>query len=139
MNSIQQSLRRGFSLIETMIVIAIIVAFMGVAVPNIMGALEKNKVSSTKTSLHGYKQAIDMFYADTASYPTDLNDLIEKPADERIAAKWANPYMDKLPQDGWSHDFQYEKTPQAAHPYNLYSFGPNGEDGAEEEHLSVWE
>ena len=138
-NNIKKSLRSGFGFIEIVITIAIIVVMLGVAVPNLMSRLNQSKIDSTKLDLHAFKQSIDTFYADTGSYPNDLNDLVERPDDERIASKWVAPYIDKLKLDQWSHDFQYERTPQSQHPYELYSFGPKGEDASEEERISAWE
>ncbi len=139
MKVLQRSLRSGFSLIEIIIAVAIMAIVAGVAVVNLTGVLDKQRISSTKSDLKGFKQSIDIFYADTGSYPTELNDLAEKPSDERIGAKWAGPYMDKIKVDNWNNDFQYERTAQGEHPYELYSFGPKGEDAPEEERLTVWE
>ena len=139
MNAIKRSLRSGFSLIEIMIALAIIVTVMGVITVNVFGLRDKSKIDTTKLDVRGFKQNIDLFYADTGSYPNDLNDLVEKPSDERIGAKWSGPYLTKLKDDEWNHVYLYERTPQGAHPYELYSFGPKGEDAPEEERISAWE
>jgi general secretion pathway protein G len=139
MNAVKRSLHAGFGFLEIVITIAIVAIMLGVAVPNLMGRLNQSKIDSTKADVHAFKQSIDIFYADTGSYPNDLNELAERPTDERIGAKWSGPYMDKIKLDSWNHDFQYERTPGGAHPYELYSFGPKGEDAPEEERISAWE
>lgn len=139
MKRLRRMLRPGYSLMEIVIVLAIIGILLGVGVPMLMNRLDESRKSTAKLTLHGYKQAINTFYADTGSYPQELQDLMEKPSDERIAAKWASPYMEKLSDDPWNHELHYERTPGGEHPYDLYSYGPNGEDAPEEEHISVWE
>ena len=132
-------MRSGFSLIEIVMAIALVALILSVGIPSVMNMVRSGTIKSTHAALHAAKGAIDMFSVDTGSYPNELNDLIERPSDERLAAKWSNPYVEKYPRDGWDHELQYERTPQGAHPYELYSFGANGEGGADEERISVWD
>ena len=132
-------MRSGFSFIEIVFAVAIVGVMLAVLVPNVVGRFNQSRIDATKASLRAVKSAIDMFNADTSTYPNELNDLVERPTDERIAAKWASPYLEKLSRDSWDNELQYERTSQGAeHPYELYSFGPHGESGADEERLSVW-
>lgn len=131
-------MRSGFSLIEIVMAIALVALILSVGIPSVMNMMNKGNISSTHAALHSAKNAIDMFHLDTGSYPNELNDLIERPSDERLAARWANPYVEKFPEDAWRHELQYERTPQGTHPYELYSFGANGEGGADEERISIW-
>ena len=89
--------------------------------------------------------AIESFHDDTGSYPKDLTELYEKPSDPRVAQLWkpeAGYYLEQKQVqklDPWKHEFQYELTKGGAHPYELYSYGKNGEEGAAEDRISVWD
>src|SRR5438067_10267606 len=129
MNAQQRHLRTGFSLIEIMIVITIMALVIGVAVPALIGRLNKAKITTARTTLHTLEQAISMYYTDTGRYPATLRDLVKKPKEESIAKKWQEGgYLKKteLPDDPWDNKYQYKLTPQAQHPYELYSYGSGG-------------
>lgn len=134
------SLQEGFSFIEIIVVVLIMGLLLATVGPAAYSWLAKGKVSTTKTSLNALSQAIDAFHAELGSYPKALEDLIKKPSGP-LGKNWTNPYLQKtsVPQDGWNHPFNYKVTPGAEHPYELYSDGPHGDAGPEEEHISVWE
>ena len=124
---------------ELMMYVAIVGILLAGAVTGITSALKKGRKSATITSLRTISQEIDSYYADTSRYPESLEDLIKQP--EGIK-NWEGPYLkvkgEEVPKDGWGFDFHYERTPGQAHPYELYSFGANGEDAPQEEWLSAW-
>ncbi len=136
-------MKAGFSFIELTVVILIMGVLAGVGIPAVMGWVEKSRVRSTHTTISSIQQAIDLYYGEVGKYPEALDDLVHAPSDPALARKWDGPYVqvgkkDMVPQDGWSHDFYYERTPGGAHPYTLYSYGKHGEDSPEEEWISAW-
>lgn len=132
--------RSGFSIIEIMIVIAIAGLILGVGAPMFLSYLKKGQVSTTKTTLKSVETAIDSFHADTGAYPTTLRELVEKPFDEKIAKRWEGPYLKKeVSLDGFKHEYVYQVTKGQKHPYELYSYGPNGEGSPRDEWIDVWE
>ena len=132
-------LQQGFSLIEILVAVMIIGILLAVVGAGTVGYLRRAALTGTKSSLNALSQAIELYRADTGVYPKQLEELIEAP--KALAKKWMGPYISKktTPQDGWNHDFYYKVTPGGKHPYDLFSYGPHGEEGPEEEHLSVWE
>lgn len=133
------SARSGFSLIEIMIAVAIMVILAAVAVPTFLNYLESAKESSTKSSLTVINGAIKTYYLQIGKYPGKLNDLVEKPKDEEAAAKWRGAFIEnEIPLDGWGNKFQYKATPDGAHAYELYSFGSKGKSAPKNEWISVW-
>lgn len=132
--------RSGFSLMELMIVMAIIGVLGAVMVPNLFKWVARSSETATKSNLRAIKLNLDEFQSDTRSYPEKLRDLLKKPADEQIAKKWKGPYLDgeSLPLDGWDNPIQYKKPGEQGHPYELYSYGPNGKGSPKDEWISVW-
>lgn len=132
--------QEGFSFLEIIVAVLIMGILAAVVGTGALQWVKRANRNSTITSLNALSQSIDLYKADMGTYPKQLEDLIEAPKGA-LAKKWQGPYLSKAktPQDGWGHEFYYKVTPGAKHPYDLFSYGPNGEEGPEEEHLSVWE
>ncbi len=136
-------MQKGLSLVEIMIVIAIMGIFAGIALPRFLTYLDTAKVRTTEQNLMVIKQGINAFYGDTGHYPERLVDLVRKPHDEKVARGWSNPYVeqkngdeDGLPLDGWKRSFEYRLLDQrSGKPYELFSYGSHGEDGPEDERI----
>ncbi|HVW99327.1 MAG TPA: type II secretion system protein GspG [Candidatus Babeliaceae bacterium] len=132
------SVRSGFTLIEIVIAITIIAILGAVAGPPLFKWIAKGKVTATNTTLKAVNTAIQTFQADTSTFPTSLSELLTRPSEEKIAKRWDGPYLEKEPLDGWKRELQYQLNPRGAQPpYELYSWGPNGEGSPEEEWIKV--
>ncbi len=135
------SLKKGLSMVEVMIVLAIMAVFALAVGPRMLSYLGKAKIKTTEANLRSVKQAITSYYSDTGRYPETLSDLIRKPLDESVARKWHGPYLDTddedyVPVDGWDNDLVYHRSePGSSKPYELYSDGEGGPDGAEDERI----
>lgn len=128
--------KQGFTLIEILIAVAIVAIMVVTVGPNIMKMAFKGKRDATKTRIAGVKQSLQAYYLDLSEYPEKLRDLVKKPAEAR---KWDGPYIDEEPRDAWDRRFQYKRTPGGKHPYELYSYGENGQGAPKEEQISVWD
>lgn len=134
------STRSGFSIVEIMIVLAIIGMILGVAVPGFLTARKKGKRTTTTATIKSIEASIQQFNDDTGAYPSSLRDLVEKPSDEKIAKRWDGPYAkNPEPTDSFGNDIQYQPTKGQRHPFELYSWGPNGESAPRDEWIDVWE
>lgn len=132
--------RAGFSLIEITIVVAIIGLIIGIAVPGLMTARKKANVTATKATLRSLEAAIDEFRSDTGAYPTRLHDLFARPVDEKVSKRWEGPYVKKdVFNDAFGNEIQYQVTKGQKNPYELYSYGPNGEGSPREEWIDAAE
>jgi general secretion pathway protein G len=112
----------GFTLIEILIVVAIIGLIAALIGPNLMGRFERSKEEITKAQVEMLSSAVQAFMIDMRRYPTSLEDLINS-----TDPKWRGPYLAKrtLPKDPWGRDYQY-KCPGDHGPFDLYSFGVEG-------------
>jgi general secretion pathway protein G len=132
--------KSGFSLIELVIAITIMAIFAGIAIPSYLGITRKAKKDSTVSILKTLDTAVSSFHGDTGSYPNSISELVHKPSDEKIGKRWEGPYIDKeITSDGYKTDLVYRVTKGGKHPYELYSWGPNGEGSPEEEWINVWD
>lgn len=130
--------KSGFTLIELIIVIAILGILVVTIGPGMFKYISSAKKRKTETTLATLKTAVDSYYADIGKYPTSLTDLVRKPAD--VPAKKWDKFLnvDEVPTDSWGENFVYKVTPKAAHPFELYSYGPTGPGSAPDEWYSVW-
>jgi len=70
--------RRGFTLIELIVVMAIIATLLTIALPRYFGSVDRSKEVTLRQSLNVMREAIDKFNADNGRYPERLEDLVEK-------------------------------------------------------------
>lgn len=127
--------RAGFTLVELMAVLLILALIGGFAAKNYIGAVNKARVTTTKTRLKELSGAVKMFKIDTGRYPTEevgLLELIEQPSD--IDAWPQGGYLDTtdIPKDGWKNEFVYMLNPESGQPFVIISYGADGKEGGEE-------
>lgn len=121
----------GFTLLEIMVVVAIIGLLAAVIVPNVIGQGEAAKVDLTKANMGKIVQQLDLYKFNNGSYPTSeegLNGLVERP---NSARKWPDGgYLPKVPLDAWNNDYVYI-SPGVEGPFDLLSMGADGVEGGE--------
>ena len=121
----------GFTLLEIMVVVAIIGLLAAVIVPNVIGQGEAAKVDLTKANMGKIVQQLDLYKFNNGSYPTSeegLNGLVERP---NSARKWPDGgYLPKVPLDAWNNDYGYI-SPGVEGPFDLLSMGADGVEGGE--------
>ncbi len=105
----QEARRRnqaGMTLMEIMIVLAIIGALMAMLLPQIQGAMNRANMKETKIAMSQIVQAINGYQIDCQKLPASLDALSKPDAD---CPNWGpDPYLKKIPKDGWGHEFSYE-------------------------------
>ena len=113
---------RGFTLIEILIVVAIIGLIASLIAPNLIGRFERSKEEVAKAQIEMLSSAVQAFMIDLGRYPNSLEELVNLQD-----PKWRGPYLSKksLPKDPWGREYQF-KCPGDHGPFDLYSFGPNG-------------
>lgn len=68
----------GFTLVELLVVMAIIATLLSLAVPRYSGSVDKAREAVLRENLASMRNALDKFYGDSGLYPTTLNDLVTK-------------------------------------------------------------
>jgi general secretion pathway protein G len=128
----QRSKDAGFTLIEIMVVIAIIGILATLVVPKIMGRPDEARVVAAKQDVGTIVQALKLYRLDIGRYPTTdqgLKALVEKPTSEPVPQNWKmGGYLDSLPKDPWGNLYQYAN-PGTNGEIDVYSFGSDGKPG----------
>ena len=127
----------GFTLLELLVVVAIIGLLVGYVAPRYFSQVGKSEVNVTKAQIDALEKALDQYRLDTGRYPTTelgLAALITRPANE---LKWNGPYLKKaVPPDPWGKDYVY-KIPGERGDYDLFSYGKDGQPGGTGENADI--
>ena len=122
--------RSMFTLVEILVVLAIIGLAAGLVLPNVIGHLQGANRKAAKAQIKIIDDSVITYYLDMKAYPSSLDDLVKNPGS---SAKWGGPYMKNgvVPKDPWGNEYQY-LSPGTQGPYDLYSYGADGKQGGSE-------
>lgn len=123
---------RGFTLIELMVVLAIIGVLAALIVPNVLGRADEARVTAARTDVGNLMQALKLYRLDNQRYPSNeqgLQALIARPTAEPVPANW-KPYLEKLPRDPWGRPYQY-LNPGLKGEVDVLSLGADGQPGGD--------
>jgi len=117
MGNEQEARKRGFTLIELMLVVIIIGILASIIVPRFAGRSKQARVSAALANIKSIALALDLYELDEGRYPDNLAALVPK-------------YLKKLRKDPWDMDYHYEKKTDG---YILRSCGPDKTCGNEDD------
>lgn len=128
----------GFTLVELLIVMAILVLLAGVVGPRVLNYLGSSKSKAARIQIEALSTSLELYHLDAGHYPTSaegLKALIEKPARARV---WNGPYLKKseIPPDPWGREYIYVSPGQRG-PFELSTLGADGLPGGDGENADV--
>lgn len=127
----------GFTLMELLVVLAILGLLMSLVGPQVLNQLGGAKTKTALIQIRDLEQALEMYKLDVGRYPTTaqgLAALVEKPGG---TAGWNGPYLKgDVPQDPWKQDYHY-KYPGDRGELDIFTYGQNGAPGGEGEDADV--
>ncbi len=116
--------RAGFTLLELLLVLAILVVLGGIVMVNFGGAQDSANINSTITQLNSLKQSVQMYRIQMNTLPQSLDELKDGPSDSSKKAKWTGAIIDTIPDDAWGNPIKYERK---GNSYELRSGGLDGQ------------
>jgi len=142
LKKLRRSDKRGFTLIELMVVIAILALLGGMVMPRVIGRLRQAKPQKAKIDIKQIGLALDMYAADNGQYPTTeqaLRALITSPTSPPEPMNWNGPYVDPTAfLDPWGSPYDYTSpSTHEGYDYDLYSYGADGQEGGEGENADI--
>lgn len=111
----RKNTQAGFTLIEMMVVIAILGILAAIIAPNVLGRAETAKITAAKTNIANLESSIELYKITNSNFPKSLQALVPD-------------YIKKVSNDPWNNPYQYSTS---GSNYELKSFGADGAAGGE--------
>lgn len=122
----------GFTLIEILVVMAIIAMLAVMVAPNLFNQQAGAMRDVARTEISTLEAALDIYRLDVGEYPDSLNGLME---DDTDRASWNGPYLRRaVPTDPWDNEYAYEGN---GREFTLLSYGADGTSGGEEDDADI--
>ncbi len=126
--------RSGLTLIEMVVVLAIIAVVAVMIVPNVIGRPDQARVTVARTDLRTISAALKVYRLDNGDYPTTeqgLSALVRRPTTAPRPANWSGEgYLPEIPLDPWGNPYVY-RSPGDTGLFDLVSLGKDGKPGGE--------
>jgi general secretion pathway protein G len=122
----------GFTLIEILVVMAIIAMLAVMVAPNLFNQQAGAMRDVARTEISTLEAALDIYRLDVGEYPDTLDGLME---DDTDRASWNGPYLRRaVPTDPWDNEYVYEGN---GREFTLISYGADGMSGGEEDDADI--
>ena len=133
-----RSRHQGFTLVELLVVLAILGLLAGLVGPRVLSQLGGAKSKTANVQIKDFEQALELYKLDVGRFPTSdagLSALVSKPA---TATGWNGPYLKSsaVPKDPWGRDYFY-RIPGRSAEVDILSLGADGAEGGEGENADI--
>ena len=126
---------KGFTFIETIITVSIIVILSAVVGFSALRYVERARTASCRSQMEIFRLSLQSYYLDCGQYPTEaqgLPALWEKPIMAPVPDRWDGPYTDRrIPKDPWGNDYIYRNPGENSLPFSIMSYGADGKSGGD--------
>ena len=130
--------KKGFTLIELMLVVIILGILVAMVVPRLVGRGEQARSQAALADIRSNMAlALDLYELDNGKYPEKLEDLLKDPGESK-APNWRGPYLKRKPMDPWGKEYNYKLPGQHSGDYDLYSYGADGVEGGDDD-VTNWD
>ena len=127
--------RRGFTLIEVLLVMAILVILGSMVGVYVIGMKKGADEDAVRVQINLFDQQLSIYRLHVGSYPTSnqgMQALRTQPADLSNPNKWRGPYANKdIPNDPWGNPYQYELINNEQ--FHMWSWGADGINGSDDD------
>jgi general secretion pathway protein G len=130
--------RRGFTLMELLVVILIIGLLTGIVGPRLLGQISRSEATTARAQMDAFDKALQAYRLDTGHFPPTsqgLQALVAQPADE---PRWHGPYLQgTVPVDPWGTPYQYRSPGSNGKDFDLASLGHDRAPGGSGEDADI--
>ena len=127
----------GFTLVELLVVLAILTLLAGLVGPRVLGQLGGAKSKTAAVQIADIEKAMELFKLDVGRFPSSeegLDALVKKPGS--VTSGWSGPYLKgTLPTDPWGKPYRYQLVPNGT--VEILSLGADGAPGGEGENADI--
>ena len=127
----------GFSLVELLVVLAIIGMIATMVTPQVLGYLGRARGDTARIQVKNIAQAVELYYLDQGTYPTaqqSLQELVQP-----TGPAWRGPYLRDARGliDPWNQPYLYRSPGMGGKPYEIYSLGSDMKVGGSDDATDV--
>ena len=134
-----QRRNRGFTLLEIIVVVAIIAILAAYIAPKVAGRVDDARISKAKHDIRQLESSLEMYKIDNFTYPSSsqgLDALVNRPTGENTKNWRDGGYIKKLYKDPWGNEYLYQY-PGSNGEYDVYTLGADGSVGGEGEAADI--
>jgi general secretion pathway protein G len=135
----RQRSNRGFTLLEIIVVVAIIAILAAYIAPKVAGRVDDARISKAKSDIRVLESSLELYKLDNFTYPSSsqgLDALVNRPSGENTKNWREGGYIKKLNKDPWGNDYLYQY-PGSNGEFDVYSLGADAAVGGEGEAADI--
>ncbi|CAN5232571.1 type II secretion system major pseudopilin GspG [soil metagenome] len=134
-----QTSEAGFTLVELLVVLVILVLLASLIGPRVIGYLGSSRIKTARLQIESFGTSLELYHLDIGRYPTtaeSLDALVHRPPGSTV---WNGPYLNKasVPVDPWGHPYKYQSPGQKS-TFDIYTLGRDNKAGGSDEDADIW-
>ncbi len=128
----------GFTLVELLVVLVILVLLASIIGPRVIGYLGTSRSKTAQIQIEGLVTSLELHHIDVGRYPTQSEGLQALLASNGRVPGWNGPYLSKgqIPLDPWGAPYRYQSPGKTA-AFDLYTLGRDGKEGGTDEDADI--